>query len=187
MFKTYQFYFDFYIFFRYNCFRIWRDLIMDENKNGVNGNTQNTNDINYSFDFANQVQDDAQKNEAPITPDSTVTVSDVPVDSDVVTSNSEVSSATVEMPVTQSANANGENMVTENANQVVDSSSATNDEVISENSEEPTASEIVPTTNEEDSFDLIKDKKETKRFLIILFVVILIFIIALPFIFNVAG
>ena len=106
---------------------------MDENKNSVNGNTQNTNDINYSFDFANQVQDNAQKNEAPITPDATVTVSDVPVDSDVVTSNSEVSSATVEMPVTQSANANGENMVTENANQVVDSSSATNDEVISEN------------------------------------------------------
>ena len=54
----------------------------------------------------------------------------------------------------------------------------------------PVTPETVGTAennSEEESLELIKDKKATKRFLIILFVLLLVFIIALPFIFNVAG
>ena len=40
---------------------------------------------------------------------------------------------------------------------------------------------------QEDSEELIKDKKATKRFLIILFILLVAFIIALPFIFEIAG
>lgn len=47
--------------------------------------------------------------------------------------------------------------------------------------------EATSQQTQEDDEELIKDKKATKRFLIIVGVIIALFIIALPFIFKVAG
>ncbi len=50
-----------------------------------------------------------------------------------------------------------------------------------------TPAEATSQQTQEDDEELIKDKKATKRFLIIVGVIIALFIIALPFIFKVAG
>lgn len=124
---------------------------MDENKKVVN-NDENLNNMDYSFDFANQVDN----NEA--------TSNDLPVASETPAMSEEpVTPVTPETPV----------MPEEPVTPVTPESLST--------------SETSTLENEEDDVELIKDKKETKRFLIILFVLLIAFIIALPFIFKVAG
>ena len=52
----------------------------------------------------------------------------------------------------------------------------------------PVTPETVMAQNKEDeNIELIKDKKATKNFLIVLFVLLIAFIIALPFIFQLMG
>ena len=52
----------------------------------------------------------------------------------------------------------------------------------------PVTPETVMAQNKEDeNIELIKDKKATKNFLIVLFVLLIAFIIALPFIFQIMG
>ena len=158
---------------------------MDENKNSVNGNTQNTNDMNYSFDFANQVQDDTPKNDVPITPDATVTVSDEPVVSET---SMDTPTEIPQTPVTEVTNVMPQNSVSETTDQTVsvETNVATGDTIVPA-SDVPVTPETTIDNKEEDSIELIKDKKATKNFLIGLFVVLIIFIIALPFIFNIMG
>ena len=153
---------------------------MDDKKDVINNGENQANNMDYSFDFANQVDD----NPAPVTPEVTPTenastletpaadnVAATPVSENVVPEASAAESVTpetVEQSTTDTTNAEGipvmpgEGLVTPE-----------------------TAG--MPENNSEEDLELIKDKKATKRFLIILFVILLIFIIALPFIFSVAG
>ena len=172
---------------------------MDENKNTIsNDETQSTNNMSYSFDFADQVD----KTEAPVTPeansDSASQTNTVSQDSastvTVQSTSSEVGPEVTPSPV----EANSDAVSTPSTDNVGETPAP----VAPEAQATPVTPEtpVVPVTpvtpetvatdtkeNEEDSIELIQDKKATKRFLIILFVVIVAFIIALPFIFSVAG
>ena len=165
---------------------------MDENKNVNNTGNQSNDNMNYSFDFANQVD----ANTVPATPEVT------PVAENVVSETSTTENVTPEVTNSQEAKPNVEttpapevtavsenNTTAENVEQpVVDANNVDGIPVI------PGVAPVTPETvstgennSEQDDIELIKDKKATKKFLIILFIVLLVFIIALPFIFNVAG
>ena len=165
---------------------------MYENKNVNNTGNQSNDNMNYSFDFANQVD----ANTVPATPEVT------PVAENVVSETSTTENVTPEVTNSQEAKPNVEttpapevtavsenNTTAENVEQpVVDANNVDGIPVI------PGVAPVTPETvstgennSEQDDIELIKDKKATKKFLIILFIVLLVFIIALPFIFNVAG
>lgn len=187
---------------------------MDENKNTVNNDTQNTSDMNYSFDFANQVDANtvpATPEVTPVASESNVTpgapVSDnvtaTPVAENVVSEPSNVDSVTPEVTNSQEATPNVETTpapeVTAVAENNTTAGNVTEQPSVDVNSVDgipvmPGVAPVTPETvstgennSEQDDVELIKDKKATKKFLIILFIVLLAFIIALPFIFNVAG
>ncbi len=189
---------------------------MDDKKDVINNSENQANDnMDYSFDFANQVD----ANTAPVTPE--------------VTPATPENTVTLETPATDNVAATpvAENAVPEaSTTEIVTPEAATNTQETISNVEVTSAPEVTPTpensvtpetapeqtttdaanadgipvmsgvapvtpetvgtaenNSEEESLELIKDKKATKRFLIILFVLLLVFIIALPFIFNVAG
>ena len=115
--------------------------------------------------------------------------------------NSTVQQATVnssvqQAPVSPGVQPNTVNSVEGQApvNQPSQTTTATNT-VASEVTDTPMPGVVPPVTpetvmaqkNENEEIELIKDKKATKNFLIGLFVVLIIFIIALPFIFNIMG
>ena len=213
---------------------------MDENKNVENnGGTQVQDGMNYSFDFANQVDNSVK----PVTPEvaansdsvqPSVQEATVNVETPVQPSAQEatvnvetpvqpsVQEATVnvETPVQPTVNAetpvqatnqtqptvtpspetNVSSVTPDNSvNQTSTSNvgvntSATNDAVqTDENPIMPGVAPTIPVTpetvavKEGEDESLIKDKKATKKFLIMLFVLIFAFIIALPFIFNFLG
>lgn len=174
---------------------------MDENKKTVNNDENIASDnMNYSFDFSNQVDDTATNDLAQ----NTIVNSETPV-------NSEVNTVAPETPVVAETVETNNSGVNETANVVsgeavsavdnvanaegVAATTSTNDNVSVEGM--PNVVPVTPitpentategSTTEEDSIELIKDKKATKRFLFILFVILIIFIVALPFIFNIAG
>ena len=123
---------------------------MDEEKKNVNTEDK-TNNMDYSFDFANQVEETPSVQE--------------PVSENTATTQN--NSQTVDAP-----QAVENTVATQNNSQTVDASQTV----------ENTDTTDQTTINEEDSEELIKDKKATKKFLIILFVIVLAFIIALPLI-----
>ena len=147
---------------------------MDEEKKNVNTEDK-TNNMDYSFDFANQVEE---------TPSVQGSVSENIKAND----NASVEQALVtDEPVQTVENT----ATTQNNSQTVDAPQAVENTVATQNNSQtvdaPQAVENTDTTdqttiNEEDSEELIKDKKATKKFLIILFVIVLAFIIALPLI-----
>ena len=147
---------------------------MDEEKKNVNTEDK-TNNMDYSFDFANQVEE---------TPSVQGSVSENVEAND----NASVEQALVtDEPVQTVENT----ATTQNNSQTVDAPQAVENTVATQNNSQtvdaPQAVENTDTTdqttiNEEDSEELIKDKKATKKFLIILFVIVLAFIIALPLI-----
>ncbi len=147
---------------------------MDEEKKNVNTEDK-TNNMDYSFDFANQVEE---------TPSVQESVSENIKAND----NASVEQALVtDEPVQTVENT----ATTQNNSQTVDAPQAVENTVATQNNSQtvdaPQAVENTDTTdqttiNEEDSEELIKDKKATKKFLIILFVIVLAFIIALPLI-----
>ena len=165
---------------------------MDENKSMTNNDeAQASNNMNYSFDFANQVD----KTEAPVTPEvnsasaNTVIQESAPtVDQSAPAEvNTEAAPSPAETPVTP---VTPETVVTPET----PVTPVTPETVVTLETPVVPVTPVTPETvatetkeNEEDSIELIQDKKATKRFLIILFVVIIAFIIALPFIFSVAG
>ncbi len=208
---------------------------MDENKNVENnGGTQVQDGMNYSFDFANQVDNSVK----PVTPEvaansdsvqpsvqeATVNV-ETPVQPTVntetpVQASAQEATVNVETPVQPTVNAetpvqatnktqptvtpspetNVSSVTPDNSvNQTSTSNvgvntSATNDAVqTDENPIMPGVAPTIPVTpetvavKEGEDESLIKDKKATKKFLIMLFVLIFAFIIALPFIFNFLG
>lgn len=212
---------------------------MDENKNTVNNDTTQTKDnMNYSFDFANQVDNSVKVATPEVTNNS---VSEQPVTSEVPTQSADVAPATADNSVNQTVNAEtnqtttsevpaqsadvapatADNSVNQTVNvetnqpttsevstQPADVAPATTPEVNTENSTAPSdtaqadANPVIPGAipnipvtpetvaakqDDAESLELIKDKKATKKFLIMLFVLILAFIIALPFIFNILG
>lgn len=190
---------------------------MDDNKNTINNaDGQNNAGMNYSFDFANQVDTNAESNATSevttATPESSVTfnsASDVTASSPVEGVNSEVtntdnvasvdntlnmsavsdSSASFEMPAVDNSE-NVDSPVAPETTNTVEQAAQTSDSIPVMPGVAPVTPETVSTeenNSEEENLELIKDKKETKRFLIILFVILLAFIIALPFIFSVAG
>ena len=149
-------------------------LIMDEEKKNVNTEDK-TNNMDYSFDFANQVEETPSVQE--------------PVSENIkANDNASVEQALVtDEPVQTVENT----ATTQNNSQTVDAPQAVENTVATQNNSQtvdaPQAVENTDTTdqttiNEEDSEELIKDKKATKKFLIILFVIVLAFIIALPLI-----
>ena len=180
---------------------------MDENKSMTNNDeAQASNNMNYSFDFANQVD----KTEAPVTPEvnsasaNTVIQESAPtvdqsapaeVNTEAAPSPAEtpvtpVTPETVVTPETPVTPVTPETVVTPETPVVP----VTPETVVTPETPVVPVTPVTPETvatetkeNEEDSIELIQDKKATKRFLIILFVVIIAFIIALPFIFSVAG
>ena len=153
---------------------------MDDKKDVINNGENQANNMDYSFDFANQVD----ANPAPVTPEVTPTenvstletpaadnVAATPVSENVVpeaSATESVTPETVEQSTTDTTNAEGIPVM------------------LGESLVTPETAGMLENNSEED-LELIKDKKATKRFLIILFVILLIFIIALPFIFSVAG
>ena len=213
---------------------------MDENKNVENnGGTQVQDGMNYSFDFANQVDNSVK----PVTPEvaansdsvqpsvqeATVNV-ETPVQPSAqeatvnvetpVQPSAQEATVNVETPVQPTVNAetpvqatnqtqptvtpspetNVSSVTPDNSvNQTSTSNvgvntSATNDAVqTDENPIMPGVAPTIPVTpetvavKEGEDESLIKDKKATKKFLIMLFVLIFAFIIALPFIFNFLG
>ena len=147
---------------------------MDEEKKNVNTEDK-TNNMDYSFDFANQVEETPSVQE--------------PVSENIkANDNASVEQALVtDEPVQTVENT----ATTQNNSQTVDASQTVeNTDTTQNNSQTVDASQTVENTdttdqttiNEEDSEELIKDKKATKKFLIILFVIVLAFIIALPLI-----
>ena len=147
---------------------------MDEEKKNVNTEDK-TNNMDYSFDFANQVEETPSVQE--------------PVSENIkANDNASVEQALVtDEPVQTVENT----ATTQNNSQTVDAPQAVENTVATQNNSQtvdaPQAVENTDTTdqttiNEEDSEELIKDKKATKKFLIILFVIVLAFIIALPLI-----
>ena len=147
---------------------------MDEEKKNVNTEDK-TNNMDYSFDFANQVEETPSVQE-PVSENikandnasvEQALVTDEPVQTVENTATTQNNSQTVDASQTV------ENTVaTQNNSQTVDAHQAV----------ENTDTTDQTTINEEDSEELIKDKKATKKFLIILFVIVLAFIIALPLI-----
>ena len=147
---------------------------MDEEKKNVNTEDK-TNNMDYSFDFANQVEETPSVQE--------------PVSENIkANDNASVEQALVtDEPVQTVENT----ATTQNNSQTVDAPQAVENTVATQNNSQtvdaPQAVENTDTTdqttiNEEDSEELIKDKKATKKFLIILFVIVLAFIVALPLI-----
>lgn len=157
---------------------------MDENKNNVNNENTQADNMNYSFDFANQVENEAPKDVTPVqTEDASV------VATDGQTSNSE-NVQNVDTSSSEAQTSQAEDVQVAEAPQTPQTENVQAAEAPQTPQTEVPASQDKSQAldaKEEDSIELIKDKKETKRFLIILFVIILLFIIALPFIFNVAG
>jgi len=112
---------------------------MDEQKNNLENN--NPENLDYSFDFANQVEPEVQSQE-------TVAVEPAPAEPQMVD---------VSVPVT-------------------DQPVQVQETVTVEQTQQP-----AETTEE------LKDSKSTLRFVIILAVIIVAFIIALPFVLNLLG
>ena len=147
---------------------------MDEEKKNVNTEDK-TNNMDYSFDFANQVEETPSVQE-PVSENikandnasvEQTLVTDEPVQTVENTATTQNNSQTVDAP-----QAVENTVATQNNSQTVDAPQAV----------ENTDTTDQTTINEEDSEELIKDKKATKKFLIILFVIVLAFIIALPLI-----
>ena len=160
---------------------------MDEEKKNVNTEDK-TNNMDYSFDFANQVEEtpsvqgsvseNVEANDNASVEQALVT--DEPVQTVENTATTQNNSQTVDASQTVENTA-----TTQNNSQTVENTDTTQNN--SQTVDAPQAVENTDTTdqttiNEEDSEELIKDKKATKKFLIILFVIVLAFIIALPLI-----
>lgn len=187
---------------------------MDDKKDVINNGDNQADNMNYSFDFANQVDANAAPvtpEVTPATPESTVTPEVPTADNVAVTPVSEnvvPEASTTESVMPETANTQDVTPATE-VTPAPEVTPTTENSVTPEMStDQPTTDDanadsipvmpgvapVMPETvgtkdnnSEEESLELIKDKKATKRFLIILFVVLLVFIIALPFIFNIAG
>ena len=186
---------------------------MDEKNNTINNN-DNQNSMNYSFDFANQVDNTvpAQNNVEP----ETLNVTPTPVQVNEPVNTPQVSAETLNVDNVSQAPVNTSSVVSQPAqvNEPVNTSapqvSAINTvnnmtstqgadvaPVASEvtNTAMPGVTPVVPVTpemvmaqnKEEENVELIKDKKATKNFLIVLFVLLIAFVIALPIIFNFIG
>ena len=140
---------------------------MDDNKNMLNKDeSQDSNNINYSFDFANQVENNTVNNEQ------NTQIQETQI-------NNSTSTETVTSAEPMDVQKSTDSIETLDEFNVSDVSVDDSKQTVSDSK---TVSEI-----QENSEELIKDKKETKRFLIILFVLLIAFIIALPFIFEIAG
>ena len=147
---------------------------MDEEKKNVNTEDK-TNNMDYSFDFANQVEETPSV-QGPVSENvkandnasvEQALVTDEPVQTVENTATTQNNSQTVDAPqAVENTVATQNNAQTVDASQTVENTDTTDQ----------------TTINEEDSEELIKDKKATKKFLIILFVIVLAFIIALPLI-----
>lgn len=167
------------------------------NQGGVTVSASDTPAVNQ----AANVQDSVSP--APNVAQEAMTSVQTPVNPSVQQSsvNSTVQQATVnssvqQAPVSPGVQPNTVNSVEGQApiNQPSQTTTATNT-VASEVTDAPMPGVVPPVTpetvmaqkNENEEIELIKDKKATKNFLIGLFVVLIIFIIALPFIFNIMG
>ena len=154
---------------------------MNEQKNNLENN--NPENLDYSFDFANQVETEPK----PATQPSQVDVS-VPVMEEAVIGAETVSPVTpaqpqmetiTEAPVVEPAVAPSQTSATQPAQ--VDVSVPVVEQTVAENT---TTETTVATANNTEE---IKDGKSTIRFVVILVIIIVAFIIALPFILNFLG
>ena len=190
---------------------------MDENKNTVNNdNTRVSNDMNYSFDFANQVaNDDKQETSVEnVVPEAQVLPNEnsasEPVETPVVSMPTD--NVSLESKEDTPMNVNGAEAVASETQVLTEENNGVSNEPVNttvpqdnmgnsdnntsvNNDSIPLVSNVPPVEpvvsekkeEDEDSAELIKDKKATKKFLIILFVIVLAFIIALPFLNKIIG
>ena len=163
---------------------------MNENKNNENTKdvkeTDTSKNMDYSFDFANQVEEDA--NNTVVTPaDATTTTPEATS----VSENSNTQNTIADVSNTTTTTSNVAPDTTAGVTNTTTDASNTTNATGAEANADVTTTPVTPATSEndqaEDSESLIQDKKATKRFLIILFVVVLIFIILLPFISDFLG
>ena len=148
---------------------------MDEKNNTINNN-DSQNSMNYSFDFANQVDNTvpAQNNVEP----ETLNVTPTPVQVN----------EPVNTPQVSAINTVNNTASTQGADVAPVASEVTNTAMPGVTPVVPVTPEMVTAQNkEEENVELIKDKKATKNFLIVLFVLLIAFVIALPIIFNFIG
>ena len=186
---------------------------MDEKNNTINNN-DSQNSMNYSFDFANQVDNTvpAQNNVEPETLN--VNPTPVQVNEPVNTNAPQVSAETLNVDNVSQAPVNTSSVVSQpvqvnepvNTPQVSATNTVNNTASTQGADVAPVASEVTNTAmpgvtpvvpvipemvtaqnKEEENVELIKDKKATKNFLIVLFVLLIAFVIALPIIFNFIG
>lgn len=146
---------------------------MNEEKNNNLEENNNTENLGYSFDFANQVETEPLN----VTPIEQPAVNIENPATQVVEQPTVEPVQTVETPVAEP--------------QMVDVSVPVMDTTIPNNNQEPVQNieptqEPVNQSQEVQTTDL-KDGKSTVRFVIILAVIVIAFIIALPFILNFLG
>jgi len=164
---------------------------MDEQKNNLENN--NPENLDYSFDFANQVEPEVQSQE-------TVAVEPAPAEPQMVDVSVPVMDQPVQAQVQEPAPAEP---------QMVDVSVPVMDQPVQAQVQEPAPAEpqmvdvSVPVTDQPvqvqetvtveqtqqpaETTEELKDSKSTLRFVIILAVIIVAFIIALPFVLNLLG
>lgn len=145
---------------------------MDEEKKNVN-TENNTNNMDYSFDFANQVE------ETPSV-QSDVTGENQAVANNVVSEESSGEQKSVE--TASDLSSEQKEVVNDAALNVASTNEQPADTASVTDNSTGTAEAAQVQPESEESEELIKDKKATKKFLIILFVIVLAFIIALPLI-----
>ena len=138
---------------------------MDEQKNNLENN--NPENLDYSFDFANQVEPEVQSQE-------TVAVEPAPAEPQMVDVSVPVMDQPVQAQVQEPAPA--EPQMVDVSVPVTDQPVQVQETVTVEQTQQP-----AETTEE------LKDSKSTLRFVIILAVIIVAFIIALPFVLNLLG
>ena len=160
---------------------------MDEKNNTINNNG-NQDTMSYSFDFANQVdnttpvQNSVQS--APVA--ETLNTGAMPTPAPVAETLN-TSAMPTPAPVAETLNASVTDGTAQNDSTQV-ASEVTNVVMPGVTPVVPVTPETVMAQNKEDeNIELIKDKKATKNFLIVLFVLLIAFIIALPFIFQIMG
>ena len=175
---------------------------MDEKNNAINNNTDSQNGMNYSFDFSNQVNSTATPvnsnelssiNGVDQTVDNSaknVNVNSAPT-ADASVNMGEVNTNVNSAPTADTSVNMGE--VNTNVNPAPTADASVNMGEV--NATIPGVAPTIPVTpetvvaqkKEDENIELIKDKKATKNFLIILFVLLLVFIFALPLIFDLMG
>ena len=162
---------------------------MEQRKSDINtgdANTINvdTNGLSYSFDFSSQVEPEKNINQVPKQPINQTPVEPAPAPEPVVQTPVEpapqpVVQAPVEPTLAPVNQVQEQDSIPNPQAQTIEQSNVSK-------AQGNTESSVQEKTVQNDE-ELIKDKKGTKKFIIIIGIIVIAFIIALPFIFKLIG